>query len=104
MAATINKTDKAIDLEMRRQELREETLKEIESTVKESNRLHDKVMLLPEVHVNMSSGGEVYIAEVTSTEARIYHDSKRVSQVQLITLNTDMLGEILMAIHASLEK
>ncbi len=94
--------DKAIDLEMRRQDLHEETLKEIAKAIKESDRLHDKVEIIADVKVDWSENGVVYLGEVTSTEARIFYEGKRISQVQLKTLTTDKLLEILMAVHASI--
>lgn len=94
--------DKAIDLEMRRQELHEETLKEIKKVIVESNRLHDKVEIIADVRVDWSENGVVYLGEVTSTEARIFYEGKKISQVQLKTLTTDKLIEILLAVNASI--
>lgn len=102
MGATTDKMDKAIDLEMQLQDIRETSLKEIATAIRDSNRLHDVVELAEEVRVDWGNNGAIYVGEVASTEVRIFADGKKLTQVQLSTLKADMLVEILMAVNASL--
>jgi len=101
MKTSINTMDKAIDLELRRQELHDETLKAIKELFKVENRVDGIIEIIADCKVEWSAEGNVYVGEVTETEARIFYDGKRISQVQLKVLNVDKLLEILFAINAS---